>query len=768
MLAAITLWALVAVPAISFDFSADCENWRPSPLDKGSKVSWMRRWRGANGLLRIAGSTPPSFGAAYMPWRDWRGYRWLKVRLFVPSSAPNDLDVLFYIKDRHYWWYQASLLKDLRTGKRRFTRWRNRWLQVMLNIAPYSTDWQPGGHKKAWYGALRYPREVGIRVFSSKKWRGAILIDTIALSGSAPPLGRFDASQPARQMGKLEVQVSARKVPVYEKVEFTFPVQHEYENPFDPRVVDVQATFRGPDGRTMTVPGFFYQGYERKRDEKGNEHLIPVGRPVWKVRFSAPIPGLWRCRIKLRNALGVWTSDEIAFRAMPNPNCPGMVRISKKDPRYFELENGDFFFPLGMNMRDGGDNAAAQRGTFDFDEFVPLFAEHHIRFLRTWMCAWWVSIEWSPRYHSRFDGVGRYCMYNAWRLDYALDLACKYGMYVQLSFNRHGQIRRDKFDAEWFYNPYSVKNGGFVASPAMFFTDPRVKELFKQRYRYIVARWGWCPNIMSWELWNEVDLVEGYRPPEVAAWHREMARYLRSIDPWKHLITTHVCLYGAFGDELFGLPEIEYINADHYWRRKNAIGLMVCYQRRRQHRKPFLVIEYGPQTVELPVPFEVWQREFRVGLWASYMIPSAMPAVFWYHREWRQFKLWRYAEPLLAFDGGEDRRGAGYEAVRALTSRPREVAIHAMAGKPGVRFYVYSWDNMLFPSPDKVPQERWVRGITVSIYGVPPGRYRLELWSPTEGRKFAEAQVDVQGEVARFALPDFAQDIAGKLIPIRQ
>jgi hypothetical protein len=442
-----------------------------------------------------------------------------------------------------------------------------------------------------------------------------------------------------------------------------------------------------------------------------------------------------------------------------------MVRISRADPRFFEFENGDFFHPLGINMRDGGDQAAAQRGTYDFDDYFPAFAAHDVRFCRTWMCAWWGGVEWSDRYDSRFDEAGRYCMYNAWRLDHAVDLAEKNDLYLELTLNSHGQVRRDKFDAEWQYNPYSVKNGGCVASPAMFFTDEDVKRLFRQRYRYIVARWGYSRHIMAWDMWNEVDLVEGYNAGEMAAWHQEMARYLRSADPWKHLITSHICLYWATGNEVFSLPEIQYAQADHYWNREYHRGLDTAYATRRGLRKPFVVIEYGPQTRELPVTSDVWQREFRVGMWASNCLPSAMPAVFWYHQAWRDEKLWRYQQGLEAFNAGEDRRGAGWQQAVYQVTPSRRVAVEAMSGPRGARFYAYSWENMVYPSADQVPAAQAVTGARLTIGGLPKGLYRVEFWDPVAGKPIGQAEAKVDSGTATVALPDFAQDIAGKLLP---
>jgi len=764
-IAVLKLCALVLTVPTQFSFDGTLQGWQASSLDPGSSVSVVSQ-QGHDGVLRIAGTTPPSLGAAYRPWDDWRAYQWLSFDLFIPKDAPDDLSVYVYIKDKQYWWYQTPVLQDALTGMRRYQHWRGRWLSVRLDISRRSAIWQPGGHMKSWHRTLFYPREIGVRAFSSKKWQGYLLLDNVRLAGEDAPLGKRDPeAKPSVQRG-LKVYANTSTVPVNGKLELTFYLDREYENPFDPDVVDVEGHFLAPSGKQITVPGFYYQDYVRLADAKGNEKLVPKGGPCWKVRFSPGEQGRWRYYVTVRDALGELRSDEASFSAGPPKDPRGRIRISKKDPRFFEFENGQFFYPLGINMRDGGDQAAAQRGTFAFEDYFPVFAAKHLQFVRTWMAAWWAGIEWSERYDSRYDGAGRYCMYNAWRLDRAVDLAEKYGLFLELTFNSHGQIRRDKFDAEWKYNPYSVKNGGWVASPAMFFTHPEVKRLFKQRYRYIVARWGYSPNIMTWELFNEVDLVEGYNPQQVAAWHHEMARYLQSLDPWHHLVTTHICLYWSFGREVFSVPEIQYVQADHYWKRKNNQGLDTCYMIRRVHPKPFLVIEYGPQTVELPrVTESDWRREFRVGLWASNMLPSAMPAVFWYHEQWRKYELWRYQQALEAFNAGEDRRGAGWERAEWSTNLGKRIAGEAMVGKPGARFYLYNWDNMAYATPDDVPAAQRLRGVRFTLKGLPDGEYTVTYWDPLAGRPTGEVQATASEGALTLTLPDFGQEIAGKITP---
>jgi hypothetical protein len=765
-----TLSTALAVPEILWDFESGDGEWKTSDVDAGNiSVGIAGGGAGNSGhALAIAGKVPKSFGAKCRPWHNWRGLTTLQFDIKVPQDAPRELDLYVYVKDRQYLWFQTAPLHDMKTGKqlRQFTP--GKWATFTIDISEDSTVWEPGGHERSWDRVLYYPREFGLRFFSAKEWSGVVLLDNIRLSGDEPPVGPMKNGKPGPGQGTLDARANTDRLKVYQKFEITFDMDRDYENPFDPSVVDVAGHFLLPDGTRREVPGFYYQDYRRTRTEDGWEKLIPVGAPCWKVRFAPGQAGTYKCFVQLSDALGQYRSQELTFTALADHDQPGMVRISKQDPRYFEFENGDFFFPTGINMRDGGDHAQKQKGTYDFDYYFDRFQEEKLNFVRTWMCGWWVGIEWSDEYHSRYDDVGRYCLYNGWRFDYMLDLAAERGIYLEITLNSHGQFRRDKFDAEWGYNPYSVKNGGFVASPAMFFRSTKAKEMIEQRNRYTVARWGYSPNIMSWDLVNEVDLSEGYNKPEVAAWHAEMARYIKSVDINDHLITSHICLYWGYGTELWDLPEIQYVQADAYWKRESEEGMNECWQARRHYNKPFLFIEYGPQTASLPIPENNWQRDFRVGMWVSNLIPSAAPGQFWYHREWQQYGLYEYQKGLLAYNDGEDRRGMRLQTVsaKATSAGPNEITVQAMSNGEYAYFYAYDFANMLQPSPEAVPAARQIDAAEVMIGGFKPGRYLVEYRDTLTGEIITANEVTVSGAALKVALPHFAQDIAAKIKPM--
>jgi hypothetical protein len=731
------------------------DKWTVSPLegpDQNVRITNERAQAGQN-ALKIYGLLPGGFGATYYPWQDWQGYTRLSFDLWTPQSAAalgQSFDCWVYLKDRSYYWYQTPLFKDPGTLKRKIRLPRyGGWTHFDLDISAGSTIWQPGGHKRSWDNATHNPREFGIRFFGKEKWEGVVYLDNVTLSGDDPMLGVPTAT--SSTLRGLSVSASAQSVPVYEKLELTFPVDAQYTNPFDPEVVNVEGHFVGPSGAEMKVPGFWYQPYERSQTEEGFEQLIPVGRPCWKVRFAPKEAGQWKYYVTLTDARGTAQSAPMSLTATAPLQPRGYVRVSQKDPLYYEFENGDWYWPIGINMRDGGDDASKQKGTYDFDHYFKRFEDEGLNFVRTWMCAWWGGIEWSDEYHSRFDGVGRYNQYNAWRLDYCVDLARKHNLYLEITLNSHGQVRRDKFDEEWSYSPWNTRNGGYVASPAQFFTSADVKRDFRNRYRYIVARWGYSRNVMAFDLWNEVDLVEGYDPNEVAAWHKEMAAYLKAIDPWKHLVVTHICLFWSFGSELWQLPEIECVQSDAYWDNKKDgrldMGMLQSFQgkvsRERNNEplfnKPFVFIEYGPQTAAIPkLSTDDWRSRFRTGLWTSAVLPTAAQGMFWYQQEWDKYKLYRYQRAIQKLFAGYDRRGQYLRLREPYINGAAELRSVGMANNREGFFYVHNPERMGLEDRAKVTTPS--TGATITVPDMTPGAWDVEYVDTLTG--------DVSGKVS--------------------
>ena len=103
----------------------------------------------------------------------------------------------------------------------------------------------------------------------------------------------------------------------------------------------------------------------------------------------------------------------------------------------------------------------------------------------------------------------------------------------ELSIGTYGELKDGGFfnEGSWVSNPYNARNGGPCASPDDFWTDERARTLYKQRLRYILARWGHSPQVFAWEFWNEVQPT-----PAVEAWTSEMAAFLKELTVRKVIV----------------------------------------------------------------------------------------------------------------------------------------------------------------------------------------------------------------------------------------
>lgn len=163
--------------------------------------------------------------------------------------------------------------------------------------------------------------------------------------------------------GALEISgVSApSSVPRYDKYEITFnvtgTVAANLQMPFDPAPppgvpgnwgISVNAEFSRDNFQTThTIPAFYYQAYDYQ--VKGNRDWFnPLDQYSWRARFAPPSEGTWQYRLTARDASGTVSSPTGVFTVTSSANR-GFVRVSTRDTRYFEFENGETFFPAGYN-----------------------------------------------------------------------------------------------------------------------------------------------------------------------------------------------------------------------------------------------------------------------------------------------------------------------------------------------------------------------------------------------------------------------------------
>ncbi len=555
----------------------------------------------------------------------------------------------------------------------------------------------------------------------------------------------------------------------WERFEATLPRAVNEPNPFDPSSISVDAELRSPTGHTLLAPAFVSRAYDREL-VGGFEKLHAIGDLEWKVRFTATETGMWSWRWRVSTAAGIENSgwSELAVSA-PAADAHGFVRRSNRDNRFLEFDDGASYWAIGENLAwyDG-------RGTFAYDEWLAKLAAQGCNYVRLWMPSWAFGLEWIVRDGSgavASSSLGNYSerLDRAWQLDQVIDSARRHGIHVMLSIQNHGAFSLAS-NSEWADNPYNSTNGGPLATPRELFTNPQAIELFKRRLRYIVARWGYAPNIMTWELWNEADLVEQPAPDDMIAWQRDMARELRRLDPYDHLISTSTSTRDQLA-AVWQLPEIDYTQI-HYYAFEGlspdfSVLLPGLVARFRRFEKPVLLGEVG---VDFRGPAETLQRDpngdgFHDLLWSGLISASFGTGMSWW---WDNVvdpeNLYFHFGPLAAFTTAVDFPSEGFRVQSAMTnaSDGHSVRVFILQGANTVLVWIknaaHNWSS---------PDTSIVHGTTVSINALGDRRWTAAWFDTRSGARAPADDITPANGAAMISVPAFSRDVALRLDRVR-
>lgn len=316
----------------------------------------------------------------------------------------------------------------------------------------------------------------------------------------------------------------------YGKFECTVDVDATYDNPYDYDEVRVSAVMIAPGGSTRRIDGFFMQEYDLNTV---NGSLVPVGDGVFKVRFAPDEIGTWRFQVSVQDSEGTTMFEEQTFDcvAITSEYNKGFVRVGRTN--YLEFDTEEQYILIGENMAWQNSNAYT-----NYRSWLNQLHENGGNFIRLWHAHWGLGIEWKNGWQG-FDGLMKYKQSNCFYQDWLYDYCAEKGIYVMLALQHHGPVSTN-VNPNWNDSPYNASNGGPCQNTWGFFTDTEAKKMTKNRYRYIVARWGYARSIQSWELFNEVNWTDNFNQhlTKVQDWHAEMASYLKAIDPYNHIVTT--------------------------------------------------------------------------------------------------------------------------------------------------------------------------------------------------------------------------------------
>ena len=340
----------------------------------------------------------------------------------------------------------------------------------------------------------------------------------------------------------------------------------------------LNVTFTAQDGTEYVVPGFF--AGDGEGGGTGN---------VWRVRFSPDRPGIWEYRTNFRAGanVAIETDPDAGAAAMlhgkegrfgvlaRDAEAEGLLangRLEYVGEHYLKARDGDYFVKTGTNSPenflayDGFDDVMDAGGVGIIHRYEPHRGDWN---------------EGDPLFNSSSSGYDSKGIIGA--LNYLGDVGVNAIYFLPMNLGGDGQdttpfvsyantnFAKTHYDVSRLHQWNQVLNHAqeqgilvhFVLAETEWANEHWLDdgEMGLQRklfFRELNARFGYL-NGVKWNLSEENDY-----PVTVL---REMASYLREVDPYDHTIAVHthpndVSDYEAIvGDPLFDSASIQYSTA---------------------------------------------------------------------------------------------------------------------------------------------------------------------------------------------------------------
>jgi hypothetical protein len=425
----------------------------------------------------------------------------------------------------------------------------------------------------------------------------------------------------------LKSELLNPKVNQYQKAEWNVVLNATWSNPYAFSEIALDMVLTSPSGKQLTLPCYYESG------KSGAES-------VWKARFTARESGIYTYQFVLKeNGKVVSDSPKAEFKVKAS-KARGF--LNPNDFWTFRYDNGELFRGIGENIcwesRDEDDSkyfkALHEDKRFNYDYMLKKLAANGGNFFRTWMIYWNLPVDWKTVVNnSRYQNTtSPYNESGMKRMDQLVELCDSLGIHMMLALESHVGFMGDG----WKISSYNVANGGPAKTPLEFFTLPEARQQYKNKLRLMVARYGYSPSIGAWEFFNEIDNAmynvkpEDQLPPSViTAWHDEMSTFLKSIDPYKHIVTTSVSHRDI--DGMNDLKNMD-INQKHIYKNTSGIpGTIREYT--KKHNKPYIIGESGYEwdwSKNFNDFGDEMDGDFKRALWYGLFSPTPVLPMSWW------------------------------------------------------------------------------------------------------------------------------------------
>ncbi len=459
----------------------------------------------------------------------------------------------------------------------------------------------------------------------------------------------------------------------------------------------LRATFTAPSGAVKTIDGFWQDGYSLASTTTGALSAVPA-QNGWRVRFTPTETGVFTYSLTLQDGSGMSAPITGSFSATASAGTGFVRRQAGKN--YLRFDSGAPYFAVGENLAWGNSKRLG-----DYKVWLDQLAANRANCIRVWLCYWGMELEWKNIGFGGYSGLKRFSQTSAYELDWLLEYCAARGIYVELCLNNHGQLCAGGDTPQWGSNPYNAANGGpcLATQPWSFFTNSSARATYKNKLRYLSARYAYSPNLLAWEFFNELDLVDGYATATVrsatAAWVSEMAAYLKAIDPNRHLVSNSYAM-STGNPTVWNNANIDFLQTHVYQKRADLETPLADASTalRAAHNKPYLTGEFGiniyhnAQTnTMVDDPNAV---HFRTTLWSSVFNGSLGAGLTWWWDDYvhtRPTKTYPLLKAVRLFtDANLNVATGNYQPVTPEVATPRGTTLTLVPGFAGFQPPTYA------------------------------------------------------------------------------
>lgn len=452
------------------------------------------------------------------------------------------------------------------------------------------------------------------------------------------------------------------------------------------------------------------------------------------------------------------------------------------DAPYFVDETGAPFTPIGQNDAISWPDL---EGLFRRKDLAAV--EGHLSWLKSQgVNTLRLMLEYAQVRHRYFERpAGRFvpAMVQLW--DDLFALCEKLGLRILLT-----PVDTFWMWRHWKHLPWNKANGGPLEHMSQVLTCPATRKAIKDRFDFVIRRWGGSGVLFAWDLWNEIHPAQGGN--EVDCWDEfvhDISAHVRALETELYG-RSHPQTLSIFGPELllqprhatamketlFRHPDLDFASIHVYAtgtidnpsdtvKPALVMGRITaeCLAEIRDNR-PFFDSEHGPiysflnKKKTLPEPFD--DEYFRHLSWAHLASGGAGGGMRWPNRhphtlthgmrraqkamadfvgeiDWARFKRRNLSAevkvtgPFHAFACGDE-----HQALVWLLR-------HDSVGKDGC----LRRDVELFAAELEVP-------------GLADGAYRVRGWDTETGAPAGEFEAHAQGGVLQITTPSILTDRA--------